>query len=183
MNKEEFKKYLTTTEALQRTLRFGGEVNEDNIQKLLEQFLGLFEKDQEKPIIVHMNSNGGSASKAYSFYDTIKLYLPNLFTIGSGIVASACIPMLLSAEKDKRFGTPNSRYIIHSATRTYEKKKFNAVELKEEYEELLSVNKIGSEIISKETKLTIDQIEREMATECSTSAIQALEFDFISGIL
>ena len=74
----------------------------------------LLEKDNaEKPIIIIVNSPGGSADSGFGIYDMLRFVKPPVVTLTAGLCASAAVIIFLAGEKEKRFALPNSRFLIH----------------------------------------------------------------------
>lgn len=69
--------------------------------------------DKDKPILVTINSPGGEAYTGLGIYDTLRFTSCPVYTVVNGLCASAGIVILLSAEADRRFSLPSSRFMIH----------------------------------------------------------------------
>ncbi|MGE0710401.1 MAG: ClpP family protease [Planctomycetota bacterium] len=69
--------------------------------------------DKDAPILVTINSPGGEAYTGLGIYDTLRFTSCPVYTLVNGLCASAGIVILLSAEKDRRFSLPSSRFMIH----------------------------------------------------------------------
>ena len=69
--------------------------------------------DKDAPILVTINSPGGEAYTGLGIYDTLRYTSCPVYTLVNGLCASAGIVILLSAEKDRRFSLPSSRFMIH----------------------------------------------------------------------
>ena len=69
--------------------------------------------DKTAPILVTINSPGGEAYTGLGIYDTLRFTSCPVYTVVNGLCASAGIVILLSAEADRRFTLPSSRFMIH----------------------------------------------------------------------
>jgi len=81
----------------------------DVIQKLW--YLEL--KDPGKPILLVINSPGGSVDSGFAIWDQVNLISSPVATLVTGIAASMGSILSLCAGKGKRYATPNSRIMIH----------------------------------------------------------------------
>ncbi len=95
-----------------RQILLSGEINEENAEKINKQLL-LLEADSDKPIYIYIDSPGGSIDSGFGIYDMIRFINAPVYTIGTGLIASMGSIILLAAPKEKRFGLPNSHYLIH----------------------------------------------------------------------
>lgn len=95
-----------------RQILLSGEINEENAEKINKQLL-LLEADSDKPIYIYIDSPGGSIDSGFGIYDMIRFINAPVYTIGTGLIASMGSIILLAAPKERRFGLPNSHYLIH----------------------------------------------------------------------
>ena len=95
-----------------RQILLSGEINEENAEKINKQLL-LLEADSDKPIYIYLDSPGGSIDSGFGIYDMIRFINAPVYTIGTGLIASMGSIILLAAPKERRFGLPNSHYLIH----------------------------------------------------------------------
>lgn len=70
-------------------------------------------EDPDAPILVTINSPGGEAYTGLGIYDTLRFTRCPVYTVVNGLCASAGIVILLSAERERRFSLPSSRFMIH----------------------------------------------------------------------
>jgi len=112
--KEETKKEDSISEKFLKTRQIilSGEINEENAEKIIKQLL-LLEADSDKPIYIYIDSPGGSIDSGFGIYDMIRFINAPVYTIGTGLIASMGSIILLSVPKERRFGLPNSHYLIH----------------------------------------------------------------------
>ncbi len=95
-----------------RQILLSGEINKSLAEKIVRQLLVL-EADSDEPIKIFIDSPGGDADAGYAIFDMIRFIKAPVYTIGMGLVASAGSIILLAAPKERRFGLPNSHYLIH----------------------------------------------------------------------
>ena len=95
-----------------RTILVSGEINKSLAERVVRQ-LFLLEDAGDDPVRVFIDSPGGDADAGYAIFDMLRFITPPVYTVGMGLVASAGALILLAAEKEHRFGLPNSHYLIH----------------------------------------------------------------------
>jgi ATP-dependent Clp protease, protease subunit len=66
-----------------------------------------------KPIVLVINSPGGSVDAGYAVWDQVKLLSSPVSTVVTGMAASMGSILALCAPKERRFATPNARFMIH----------------------------------------------------------------------
>lgn len=69
--------------------------------------------DPGKPILVVINSPGGSVDDGFAIWDQIRMISSPVTTLISGLAASMGSVLSLSAPPKRRFATPQSRIMIH----------------------------------------------------------------------
>jgi ATP-dependent Clp protease protease subunit len=132
------------------------------------------------PIIVHINSFGGSIFAGINAMDaiikTIDLGVP-VYTVIEGSAASAAT--FLSVVGSKRFITPNSYVLIHQLS-TFMGGKFN--EIKDEFSNLEKFMDQITKIYEKYTKISKTDIEKILKKDIWWNAEEALENGVIDEI-
>ena len=95
-----------------RTILISGEVNQRLAERVISQLLVL-DGESHDPIWILVTSQGGHVESGFAIYDILKFIKAPITTIGAGWVASIAVPILFGAPKDRRFGLPNCRFLIH----------------------------------------------------------------------
>ena len=88
-------------------------VDQDTAKEIIRKLWFLNWEDETKPILFIINSPGGSVDSGFAIWDQIKMIKAPVYTLVTGLAASMGSLLSLSAEKGKRFATPNSRIMIH----------------------------------------------------------------------
>ncbi len=69
--------------------------------------------DPGKPILLIINSPGGSVDAGFAIWDQVKLISSPVTTLITGLAASMGSVLSLCAAPKRRFSTPNARILIH----------------------------------------------------------------------
>ncbi len=80
---------------------------------VIAQLLFLESADQNKDILMYINSPGGSVYAGLGIYDTMQYVTPDVNTICTGLAASMSAVLLCAGEKGKRSSLKHSRIMIH----------------------------------------------------------------------
>jgi ATP-dependent Clp protease protease subunit len=95
-----------------RTILLTGEVDKDLSEKVIRHLL-LLESLSAEPITILIDSPGGDVYAGFSIFDMIRFVKAPVRIVGMGLIASAAALILLAVPKERRFGLPNSTYLIH----------------------------------------------------------------------
>jgi len=169
-----FQKLLKT-----RTVLLSGDINKTLAEKVIRQLL-LLEDAGDDPIKVFIDSPGGDADAGFAIFDMMRFVKPDVYTIGMGLVASAGAIILLASPKDKRIGLPNSHYLIHQPLSGI---RGVATEIEIHANELEKLRKKINKLISEETGVKEDQVEKDTDRDFWMNADDALEYGLISKIV
>ena len=159
----------------------------DRIKKLFREYkeeIGEFQKSDivtitPKPVILHINSCGGSVHSSFALYDFIIKFKEQIdvYTVVDGVAASAAT--IISIAGTKRFITPSSYMLIHQLSTfmggTYE-------QIKDEME---NCNKIMNKIIQmygKHTKINKKKIPKLLKHDLWWSAEECKKNGLIDEI-
>lgn len=140
----------------EREVDWIGEVNEENMQKVIEQIRRL-QGESSEPIWLYITNEGGKVSIGRAFYEWVQVNGPRLETIGVGKVGSAAILILLAGRSRK--ATPNTIFEIHEIGKGYKKEiEFTLPQMKEIISKMELSADYYCEIVSKETKISKDEL-------------------------
>ena len=169
----------------EREIDWIGEVNEENMQKVIEQIRRLQREKSSEPIWLYITSEGGKGSIGRAFYEWVQVNNPRLETIGVGKVSSAAILILLAGRTRK--ATPNTIFEIHEIGKGSKKEiEFTLPQMKEVIAEMeLSAN-YYCKIVSKKTKISknelIDVVKKDLK-DLLLTAEEAKEKGIIDEII
>ena len=96
-----------------RRLFLSDSVSEKSANILIRKLWYLDHVDNKKPILLVINSPGGSVDAGFAIWDQIKLIKAPVYTLITGIAASMGSILSLCAEKGRRLSTPLARVMIH----------------------------------------------------------------------
>ena len=88
-------------------------VDNDSARDVIRKLWYLEMKDPGKPILLVINSPGGSVDAGFAVWDQIKLITSPVTTLVTGLAASMGSVLSLAAAPGKRFATQNARIMIH----------------------------------------------------------------------
>ena len=153
--------------------------DQENALKLRDQIIKASNKDETMPIIVYINSYGGSVDALNNLLDTFESVPNEIVTVGCGTAMSAGA-VLLSAG-DKRYITKSSRVMIHKLS------SFNwgnSDDIKTNADEIARLNSQLMEILAKNCGKTVKQLNNLLkeTRDLYLSANKAVSFGIVDKI-
>jgi ATP-dependent Clp protease protease subunit len=163
-----------------RQILLSGEINKPLAEKIIRQLLVLEADSETDPIKIFIDSPGGDADAGYAIFDMIRFIKAPVYTIGMGLVASAGSIILLAAPLERRFGLPNSHYLIHQPLSGI---KGVATEIEIHALELEKLRVRINELISAETGLPIEKVSKDTDRDFWMSAAEAKDYNLVTKVI
>jgi ATP-dependent Clp protease protease subunit len=163
-----------------RTLLISGPVDDKMLREATVRVLAMEQKDSKKPILVFINSPGGSADAGFAIYDLLRFIKPPVVTVVNGLCASAGILIHLAADKKRRFCLPESRFMIHQPSTMG---RGTASDLDITAKEILKLRDRYNRIIAETCGKTVEQVTESARRDFWLDAGQALEYGLIAKVV
>src|SRR5579863_606505 len=88
-------------------------VTNDSAKEIIRKLWYLEASDPGKPILLVINSPGGSVDSGFAIWDQIKMITSPVTTLVTGLAASMGTILGLCAAPGRRLATPYARFMIH----------------------------------------------------------------------
>ncbi|BFI90903.1 ATP-dependent Clp endopeptidase proteolytic subunit ClpP [Candidatus Carsonella ruddii (Anomoneura mori)] len=163
----------------ERVIFLNGAID-DNISSLIVSQLMFLDSENNKDIILYINSPGGVVSSGLSIYDTIQFINSKVVTICIGQAASMGAVLLAAGSKGKRFSFPNSRIMIHQPL-GYAQGQATDVEI--HAREMMTIKRILCEILSVHTSKNIEKIFKDTDRDNFMDCKKSLEYGIIDNVI
>lgn len=164
----------------ERIIFIGGPINSDLSNSVVAQLLHLEQEDNEKDIIIYVNSPGGSVDAGMAMIDTMNYIKPDVSTICVGMAASMGAMILSQGKKGKRYVLPNSRVMIHQPMTGVEGQ---ASDIAITAEQILKIKKNLIDMMVKATGQKKEKVERDMDRDFWLDANDAKKYGIVDGII
>jgi ATP-dependent Clp protease protease subunit len=161
-----------------RTVLLTGEIDKDQGERVIRQLL-LLESLSDDPISVFIDSPGGDVDAGFAIFDMIRFVRAPVKIVGMGLVASAGALVLLAVPKDRRFGLPNSHYLIHQPLSGI---RGVATDIEIHARELEKARDRINKIIAEETGQELARVLKDTDRDYWMSAEEALAYGLISKV-
>jgi ATP-dependent Clp protease protease subunit len=162
-----------------RTVLLVGEVDKDLSEKVVRQLL-LLDSMSEEPITLLIDSPGGDVYAGFSIFDVIRFIKAPVRIVGIGLVASAAALILLAVPKERRFGLPNSSYLIHQPLSGMNGV---ATEIEIHARELEKTRARINEIIAEATGQQLEKITKDTDRDFWMNAPEAMQYGLIGKVI
>ena len=162
-----------------RIIFLDGEITDQTANVIIAQLIYLEGKDPDKDIMMYINSPGGSVVAGMAIYDTMNYIRCDVSTICVGLAASMAAILLSSGAKGKRFALPNSEVIIHQPLGGFQGQ---ASDIKIHAEHMMRTKKLINKILSDNTGVSIETIEKDTDRDNYMSAEEAKKYGLIDKI-
>lgn len=162
-----------------RTILLTGEVDKDLSEKVIRQLL-LLESMSGDPITILIDSPGGDVYAGFSIFDMIRFINAPVRIVGMGLVASAAALILLAVPRERRFGLPNSSYLIHQPLSGIQGV---ATEIEIHARELEKTRSRLNEIIADATGQSRDRVAKDTDRDYWMNAQEASAYGLIQGTI
>ena len=147
---------------------------------IIAQLLFLAREDDEKDIMMYINSPGGSVTAGLAIYDTMKLIKPDVSTVCIGLAASMGTVLLTGGTQGKRMALPNATVHLHQVMGGAEGQ---ASDIEIQARETLRLQSILRNILTETTGQSMKQIEKDTDRDFWLDAESAKKYGLIDRIL
>jgi ATP-dependent Clp protease protease subunit len=165
---------------LKERIIFLGEPIEDHVANLvIAQLLFLESEDQEKDIMLYINSPGGIVTSGLAIYDTMQYLKAPVSTICIGQAASMGAVLLAAGAKGKRFALPNSRIMLHQGSGGF---RGNTPDVEIQVKEMLTLTDRLMRILAEHTGQEADKVKKDAERDYFMSAEEAKGYGIIDAV-
>lgn len=158
-----------------RTILLTGEVDKDLSEKVIRHLL-LLESISSDPITILIDSPGGDVYAGFSIFDMIRFIKAPVRIVGMGLIASAAALILLAVPKERRYGLPNSSYLIHQPLSGIQGV---ATEIEIHARELEKTKERLNEIIAEATGQSLERVSRDTDRDYWMNSKEAVAYGLI----
>ena len=166
----------------ERVVFMVGPVTDDTANLVVAQLLFLEAENPEQDIYLYINSPGGSVTAGLSIYDTMNFIKPDVSTLCLGQAASMGAFLLSSGAPGKRLILPNSRVMIHQPLISGGLGG-QASDIEIHARELLKLKAKLNEVLAKNCRRSLAEIERDTDRDNFMSAEEAQQYGLVDRII
>lgn len=162
-----------------RTLIISGEINQRLVSHVMGQLLAMA-AENDKPINLFINSQGGHVESGDTIHDVIRFIKPRVRMIGTGWVASAGALIYVAVPREDRYALPNTRFLLHQPAGGAGG---TAADVEIEAREIIRMRERINRIFARETGQHLERIETDTHRNFWLDAEQAKEYGLVGKIV
>ena len=167
---------------LRDNIIFVGFPIDDTIANLITaQLLFLEAENPERDIWLYINSPGGSITAGMAIYDTMQFVRPDITTVCIGQAASMAAILMAAGAKGKRYGLPNSRFLLHQPS--ISGLAGQATDIDIHAREILRMREKLNEILAAHSGQPVETISKDVERDFILDAEQAKEYGLVDEII
>lgn len=165
-----------------RRLFISDAIDSELAQAVIRKLWYLEQKEPGKPILLVINSPGGSVDAGFAIWDQVKMISSPVSTLITGLAASMGSILSLCAPKDRRFATPHSRIMIHQP-RISGVIQGQATDLEIQAKEIIKTRKLLVQIYVDATGKSHEEIEVSIDRDTWMTPQEAKDFGLLTKIV
>lgn len=162
-----------------RTVLIFGTVTDTLAADVTRRLLAL-DADSDLPIDIIVSSPGGHLESGDAIHDMVRYIAAPVNMIGTGWVGSAATHLYLSVPKERRFCTPNTRFLIHQPSGGAGGP---ASDIAIHAQEIIKARERIARVIARETGMDFDAVLADIERDRWLSAEEAIEYGLVGRIV
>ena len=167
---------------LRDNIIFVGYPIDDTVANLITaQLLFLEAENPERDIWLYINTPGGSITAGMAIYDTMQFVRPDITTVCVGQAASMGAILMAAGAKGKRYGLPNSRFLLHQPS--ISGLAGQATDIDIHAREILRMRETLNQIMAKHTGQPVETISKDVERDFILNAEQAKDYGLVDEII
>ena len=157
-----------------------GEINYASATTIIMKMLHLANQKKDDDIHLYINSPGGSVDDTMAIYDTMHFLSCQISTYCIGRAMSGGAIALLAGTKGKRFILPHAKVMLHQP---YGGVTGQTADIQIQAEEILKSKKMLTELISRHTGQSVEQVAEDSERDKYFSAYEARDYGIVDEVL
>lgn len=164
-----------------RTLILSEGVSSKTAERLVSDLL-ILDHQSDEPIYLYINSPGGEVNSGFSIYDTIRFISAPVTIVNVGLCASIATVINVSVPKERRFGLPNSQYLIHQPS-IHGTIQGSASDIEIHAESILESKERANRVLAEACGQNFDKVARDTERDYWMGASEAVEYGLIGKVI
>src|SRR6478609_1420772 len=162
-----------------RTALVFGEISDKSASGVVRRLVAL-DADAAAPIDMLVSSPGGHLESGDAIHDMLRFISAPVNMIGTGWVGSAATHMYLAVPRERRFCTPNTRFLIHQPSGGAGGP---APDIAIHAQEIIKARERIARTIARETGRPLEGVLEDIERDRWLSAEEAIEYGILGRII
>jgi ATP-dependent Clp protease, protease subunit len=155
------------------------EIEQKMAKRVVAQLLALA-ADNDDPITLFLNSQGGHVESGDTIHDIIQFIKPKVRIVGTGWVASAGTHIFLAVPKEDRYCLPNTRFLIHQPSGGIGGK---VTDISIQAAQIEKMRERLAQVIAKATGQPIDKVRKDIDRDHWLDTKEALDYGILGKVI
>jgi len=165
-----------------RRIFLSSPVTDQSAKDIIRKLWYLEFLDPGKPILLVINSPGGSVDSGFAIWDQIQMITSPVTTLVTGLAASMGSVLSLAAAPGKRYATPSARIMIHQPLISGVIQG-QATDLEIQAKEIIKTRNQIIDLYAKATGKDPKLLEKTIDRDTWMTANEAIDFGLLDGIV
>ncbi len=165
----------------ERIIFLGKEVDDEIANEIVAVMLYLDSEDNNKDIVLYINSPGGSVTAGMAIYDTMQHIKSDVVTVCVGLAASMGAFLLAAGTKGKRLALPHARIMIHQPSMGGFRGQATDIDI--EAKEILKTRSQLDEILATRTGQSLEKVRKDTERDFWMSSAESLDYGLIDRVI
>jgi ATP-dependent Clp protease protease subunit len=162
-----------------RTVLVFGAISDSSASEVARRLIAL-DADSSAPIDMLVSSPGGHLESGDAIHDILRFISAPVNMIGTGWVGSAATHLYLAVPRERRFCTPNTRFLIHQPSGGAGGQ---ASDIAIHAKEILKARERIARTIARETGKPFDTVLLDIERDRWLSAEEAVEYGLVGRVI
>jgi ATP-dependent Clp protease protease subunit len=162
-----------------RTVLVFGEISDKTAADIVRRLIAL-DADSAAPVDMIVSSPGGHLESGDAIHDMLRFITAPVNMIGTGWVGSAATHMYLAVPRERRFCTPNTRFLIHQPSGGAGGQ---ASDIAIHAQEIIKARERVARTIARETGKPLDTVLVDIERDRWLSAEEAIAYGLVGRII
>lgn len=165
-----------------RRIFLSSPVTDQSAKDIIRKLWYLEFLDPGKPILLVINSPGGSVDSGFAIWDQIQMITSPVTTLVTGLAASMGSVLSLAAAPGKRYATPSARIMIHQPLISGVIQG-QATDLEIQAKEIIKTRNQIIDLYAKATGKDPKLLEKTIDRDTWMTADEAIDFGLLDGVV
>jgi ATP-dependent Clp protease, protease subunit len=162
-----------------RTVLVFGEISDRSAADIVRRLVAL-DADSILPIDMLVSSPGGHLESGDAIHDMLRFITAPVNIVGTGWVGSAATHMYLAVPRERRFCTPNTRFLIHQPSGGAGGQ---ATDIAIHAQEIIKARERVARVIARETGKPLDTVLQDIERDRWLSADEAVAYGLVGRVI
>ena len=162
-----------------RTVMLFGAISDSSASEVARRLIAL-DADSSAPIDMLVSSPGGHLESGDAIHDILRFISAPVNMIGTGWVGSAATHLYLAVPRERRYCTPNTRFLIHQPSGGAGGQ---ATDIAIHAKEIIKARERIARTIARETGKPLDAVLIDIERDRWLSAEEAVEYGLVGRVI